>query len=224
MRNLTSRPRFTKYDPIGGIAHVAKNVFNGSWTLQHAARGISITRECVRQDLIVLIGAAEYRKRVKARKNRVKQSRAPRTLSTAQAVQFLSRTQEANLGPAPRLLKHILERSRSVGVRLALRVCPGKRPVLLTPGGRTIAVRTAAPNGGTRENALGLHRFNTFSAQTKINPIAVFILTTPAKTFSYVFRTKDIAHLNSLVLRYQDLHRKSKYSPALNNWKAIAGS
>jgi len=74
MRNTTRR-RFAKYAPLGGIANAAKNIFNGTWTLQHAGQRMSVTRECVRQDLFALIGEAQYKKRVAARKARLEQSR-----------------------------------------------------------------------------------------------------------------------------------------------------
>jgi hypothetical protein len=224
MRNTTTLARFAKYAPLGGIANAAKNILNGSWTLQHAARRMSVTRECVRQDLCVLIGAAQYKQRVAARKAKLEQSRQPHTLSTAQALQFLSHTPAHPSGPAPRFLKYILQRCLSSGLRLSLRVCPGKRPVLLTPGGRPISVRIACPDGTVRENAYGLHRINISRLQSKNHPIAVFLLATPAQTCSYVFRTKDIACVDNIILRYQALHRPSKYSQALDNWKAIAGS
>ncbi|MGD0261987.1 MAG: hypothetical protein ABSD29_19640 [Verrucomicrobiota bacterium] len=224
MRNATIRPRFAKYAPLGGIANAAKNIFNGSWTLQHAARRMCVTRECVRQDLAALVGAAQYKRRVKARKARLKQSRQPRTLSTTRAIQFLSHTQEFRFGPAPRFLKYIIKRCLASGLRLALRVCEGRRPILLTPGGRPISVRIVFINGTSRENALGLHRIGISCLRSETHPIAVFLLTTPAITCSYVFRTKDITSVNCIVLRYQALHRPHKYSQALNNWKAIAGS
>ncbi|MGD0262296.1 MAG: hypothetical protein ABSD29_21220 [Verrucomicrobiota bacterium] len=224
MRNTASRRRFAKYAPLGGIANAAKNIFNGSWTLQHAARRISVTRECVRQDLCVLIGAGQYKRRVAARKARLKQSRQPRTLSTTQAIRFLSHRQEFRSGPAPRFLKYIIKRCLASGLRLALRVCTGKRPVLLTPAGRPMSVRIVFPDGSVRENAFGLHRINISRLQGQNPPVAVFLLRTPTETCSYVFRTKDLARVNSLVLRYQALDRKAKYSQALNNWKAIAGS
>ena len=222
-RDTVTRPRFAKYDPIGGIAKAAKNIFNGTWTLQHAARGMSVTRECVRQDLAALVGAAEYKKRVKARKARLAESRKPHTLSTTQAIRFLSRAPEFRHGPAPRFLKYIIERGLASGLRLALTVFERKRPVLLTPGGRAIAVRIALPDGTDREHPLGLHRIGISCLRSKDHPIAVFLIKTPAKTCCYVFRTNDISSVNGIVLRYRFLHRPSKYSKALNNWKAIAG-
>ena len=223
MRNTSTRRRFAKYAPIGGIANAAKNILNGTWTLQHAGRRMSVTRECVRQDLFVFMGEAQYKKRVAARKAKLEQSRQPQTLSAPQAPRFLSHAQAHPFGPAPRFLKYVIQRCLASGLRLALRVCPGKRPVLLTPGGRPISVRVVFPDGSIRENAFGLHRINISRLQSKNHSIVVFLLATPAKTCSYVFRTKDVACADNIVLRYEALHRPSKYSRALDNWKAIAG-
>jgi hypothetical protein len=218
-----TRRRFAKYAPLGGIANTAKNIFKGAWTLQHAGQRMGVTRECVRQDLFVFIGEPQYRKRVAVRKARLEQSRQPRTLSATQALRFLSHAQAHPFGPEPRFLKHVIQRCLASGLRLALRVCPGQRPVLLTPGGRPISVRVVFPDGSIRENAFGLHRINISRLQSKHHPIVVFLLATPAKTWSYVFRTKDIDCVDNIVLRYQALHRASKYSKALDNWKTLSG-
>ena len=222
-RNKATLPRFSKYAPIGGILKTAKNVFNGSWTLQYAAGRISVTRECVRQDLAALVGAAGYKQRVKARKARLRESRKPHTLSTAQAVPFLSRAPEFPHGPAPRFLKDIIERGLANGVRLNLKVFPGRRLALLTPGGRPISVRIAFPDGTDREHPLGLHRIGISCLRHREHPVAIFLIKIPARTCCYIFRTKDITSVSGIVLRYQALHRPSKYSQALDNWKAIAG-
>lgn len=213
-----------KYAPVGGIAKVAEQVTSGTKTLLGVASAVSVSREMVRSDLRAYLGESEYSLRMRRRKEKVRKMREPVILDFRKATQQIAQsalTQEIKNDLAfwfPQLEKA----SKSCGVKLKVKLYHDRAPDLLTESGVPVVFRTAQPTGTTPENKVGLHRFKvTSSAESK--DFFVFGIRSAGNPVFYIFKGREISSVQSLVLRYDKFHRKSKYSDFLSRWSVLKG-
>jgi len=210
-----------KYARLGGISKVALEVISGAATLDSIASKVSVSREMVRTDVKQHLGKAEYDRHMQDRRMKARQMREPRILSLQDFVREAARLQlaEKNREEVLYWLAQILKATKSAGIGLKLKLSPGRSPELLTAKGTPICLRTVHPSGKTPENKIGLHRFKV-APSARREAYFVFGIRTKEPIF-YIFKGADICSLQSLVLRYDALNRRSKYSGGLSRWAVL---
>lgn len=211
-----------KYVPLGGIAKVVEQVTSGMSTLKAIGTAVSVSREMVRSDLQAYLGKANYSRRMNERKEEARQRREPVILEFGKATARIADSALPQQTKADLLywFSHAERDSKSCGLKLQLKLHFDRMPELLAENGAAVIFRTAQPTGTTPENKLGLHRFKvTASAEAK--SVFVFGIRTAKNPVFYVFRGSEISSVQSLVLRYDKFHRKSKYSNFLSRWSVL---
>ncbi len=217
-KKLIAKLRYKKYAPVGGIVEIARKLLAGSVTIRQLREQLSLSRECIRQDLISYVGENRYTNWAANKKLQKAMNKKPQTLSAEQAQRYLKSVgNRADYTD----LRFLLGAGRAAGFNFNLKVSRRVRPKLYTSSGKPVFMRIAVPDGEAAEHGFGLHRFNISGAVTGKFPIAIFLLRTGAMRTLYIFRTSDLTKVRSLVLRYKYLDRKSKYSAALNDWAAL---
>ncbi len=215
----TVRERIARYKDEGGIISVVKQYESGKVTQSGLAKKIGCSRVTVYNDLVRNLGQSQYEILKRNRKTNIAKLKEMTTfqlrevlagqcgssneerLATRALIEVLTKAEAADVP-----IIGIQQRTRQIRFYLSREI--------------TLQIRVALAMGNRPEHRLGLHRFRVSRAISEYQ-FAIFAVYNGRTTICYVFKTSQIAHLQSLALRFDHFKRKSRYDFAREQWSIL---
>jgi hypothetical protein len=212
--------RVSHYDRLGGLRSIAKKYEHREITISDVAREIGCSRGTVYNDFLRYFGEKGY---AALQANRTNVVRPLRELNMFEVRESISRRlKKASITKVQKLatlLDVITEAERHNIQLIGIKSRSGFLHFFL-PDGRTINIRVAIATNEQREHRFGIHRFRVSSAVSSYD-FAIFAIRDNNTTTVYIFRSSEIAHIQSLALRYKWFERQSVYDYSRNRWLVL---
>lgn len=216
-RNL-NHDRYDRYSNLGGLATIARRYEHGDITISALAKIAGCSRGTIHNDFIRLLGAERY---ALLQQNRKRTTNVPRLDIPSIRNVLIQKSEGLSAEDTHKAnsLVDILALAEKAHVPLrgikrkgVLRFC--------LPNEQTIRIRIAIVVDEQPEHRFGLHRFRISPTITSHN-FVIFGIRAGYTTTTYIFNTLEIAHIQSLALRFKWFDRKSRYDYARDRWSLL---
>jgi hypothetical protein len=211
--------RFGRYNRLGGLSELARQYEQGQISLTQIADRIGCSRGTVHNDFVRGLGKARYAETLRIRKNN---DATAKRLKSFELRKILVRRFNVAKDDAPaiRLLVATLTRAEQFDSSFLTSMRAGGAMRFFLSDERPVRIRTALPDGNQPEHRFGLHRFRVSPGISRYD-FAVFAIGDRSSVTTYIFRTSEIASVQSLALRYKWFERKSRYDFARDRWAIL---
>jgi hypothetical protein len=212
--------RVSRYDRLGGLLSIAKKYEHREITISDVAREIGCSRGTVYNDFVRYFGSKGYANLQSNRTNIIRRLRELNTLELKEIISRKLKKVSANEAQKLATLVDVITEAENHDIKfIGIKSRSGFLRFFL-PDGRAVNIRVAIVNNEQREHRLGLHRFRVSSAVSGYD-FAIFSIRDNGTTIVYIFRSSEIAHIQSLALRYKWFERQSLYDYSRNRWVVL---
>jgi hypothetical protein len=208
-----------RYADLGGLHAVVQKYEQNDITLSEVAVMVGCSGATVRNDFIRKLGVERYTLLQQNRKKIVSNMRELDASDLRKV--FTQRLETLPLVEAQKIqaLIDVIEQAEQAHVPLKAIEREGDNIRFFLPNERTVKMRIALLTESRPEHRLGLHRFRVSPGITKYD--FVFFAMQNDNTTIYIFKSAEIAHVQSLALRYKWFNRKSRYDYARDRWSIL---
>lgn len=213
---MEGSPRYKKYNKLGGIEKVFSRLGKRKDPLESIGQIVGVSRQSVRQDIIMFFGKEAYLEMKNQRKRL--STKTEIELDLQSTIRFIKQHIDSK-NTTLCCMAEILSRAKRNEVPLiTTMIQPFSRKSQLKfklSNGKKVFVHTALALGNLSEHGIGLHRFRPRKVDADFY---IFGICGEKDSSVYIFKFDEIKHIKSLNLRFKQFEKQSKYDYARDRW------